>query len=116
MRHGLLLGLAERGRDFVYGGGGGRRGRSLLALQWMLLQDAPRACPPNAAPGLLACDDILVLPAWPPEYDTFSFKLRAWHNTTVAMECHAGVLTSLNVTPPARRRNLVFVAEICRPA
>ena len=37
MRHGLLLGLVERGRDFVYGGGGGRRGRSLLALQLMLL-------------------------------------------------------------------------------
>ena len=57
------------------------------ALQWMLMQDAPMDCPGDNATHRSAatCDKILVLPAWPEELTTLSFKLHAWHNTSVQL-------------------------------
>jgi hypothetical protein len=88
------------------------------ALQWMLLQDAPMNCPGENATHRSAgtCDQILVLPAWPEELATVSFKLHAWHNTTVLLSCGGGKLKELVVEPEVRRKDLVFVAVICRPA
>ena len=61
------------------------------------------------------CDQILMLPAWPEELSTLSFKLHAWHNTTVRLDCEGGKLQELAVVPESRRKDLVFVASICRP-
>ena len=107
------------------------------ALQWMLLQDAPKDCPGDNATHQSAatCDQILLLPAWPEELSTLSFKLvseaaelrvgpksekqaagqHAWHNTTVRLDCKGGELQALDVVPESRRKDLVFVASICRP-
>ena len=87
------------------------------ALQWMLLQDAPKDCPGDNATHQSAatCDQILLLPAWPEELSTLSFKLHAWHNTTVRLDCKGGQLQALEVVPESRRKDLVFVASICRP-
>ena len=91
------------------------------ALQWMLLQDAPRACATSnvtlrdGSSKREHCDQILILPAWPSEWKSVSFKLWAWHNTTVQLDCREGVLQYLEVLPKERRHDLVFVSQLCRP-
>ena len=91
------------------------------ALQWMLLQDAPRACATSnvtlrdGSSKREHCDQILILPAWPSEWKSVSFKLWAWHNTTVQLDCQEGVLQHLEVLPKERRQDLVFVSQLCRP-
>ena len=71
------------------------------ALQWMLMQsDGER---------------ILLWPALPSAWVDVEFSLRAWHNTTVTARCRGGLTTSLDVEPPERRRDVVFVGSTCRP-
>jgi hypothetical protein len=66
-----------------------------IALQRMLLQTEG--------------DRILLLPAWPKEWDV-DFKLHAPHQTTVEGEFRDGEIRKLKVTPEARRKDV----EICR--
>lgn len=65
---------------------------SVNALQSMLLQSDGRK--------------IYLLPAWPEDWDV-SFKLWANDNTTVECEYRGGRVTSLKVTPEARRADVV---------
>jgi hypothetical protein len=53
---------------------------------------------------------ILVLPAWPPQWDV-NFKLHAPQQTTVACEVRNGKITRLVVTPESRRKDV----RICAP-
>jgi alpha-L-fucosidase 2 len=57
---------------------------------------------------LLQCDGrkILLLPAWPENWDV-SFKLCAAGNTTVECEYRAGRVQTLRVTPESRRVDIV---------
>jgi alpha-L-fucosidase 2 len=66
-----------------------------IALQRMLLQTEG--------------DRILLLPAWPKEWDV-DFKLHAPHQTTVEGEFRDGEIRKLKVTPEARRKDV----KICR--
>ena len=87
------------------------------ALQWMLLQDAPKSCSAGSGSSEREyCDQILILPSWPAQWRTVSFKLSAWHNTTVQLSCEDGKLLDLTVVPEERRQDLVFVSHLCRPS
>ena len=67
-------------------------GVSMTALQTMLVQcDGPK---------------ILVLPAWPKEWDV-DFRLHAPFNTTVEGTVRGGKLERLKVTPEARAKDVV---------
>lgn len=57
---------------------------------------------------LLQCegDRILLLPAWPQEWDV-SFKLHAPKNTTVEGIYRASELEQLKVTPESRRKDII---------
>ena len=61
------------------------------AVQWMAMQS-----------GDDAAGTIVLLPAWPCEWDV-SFKLRAAQNTTVTVDYAAGTFKTLAVDPPARK-------------
>jgi hypothetical protein len=50
--------------------------------------------------------EILLFPAWPKEWDV-DFKLNAAYNTTVQGKFEHGKLTSLVVTPAARKADVV---------
>ena len=67
-------------------------GNLLMALQTMLLQ----------------ADDgtILVLPAWPKQWDV-DFKLHAPRHTTVECEYRDGKILELKVTPAERRKDVI---------
>jgi len=67
-------------------------GNLMLTLQYMVLQ-AGR-------------DRIYLLPAWPKDWNV-RFKLRAPRNTVVEGVYRSGRLTELQVTPPARRGDVV---------
>ena len=69
-------------------------GNLLMALQTMLLQ-ADRG-------------KILVLPAWPREWDV-DFKLHAPENTTVEGSVRGGKLENLKVVPETRKKNVVIL-------
>ena len=69
-------------------------GNLLMALQTMLLQ---------ADHG-----KILVLPAWPREWDV-DFKLHAPENTTVEGSVRGGKLENLKVVPETRKKNVVIL-------
>ena len=71
-------------------------GTGMMTLHWMLLQEAG--------------DKILILPAWPKEWDV-NFKLHAPKQTTVECEMRGGKITKLVVTPESRRRDV----EVCAP-
>lgn len=66
-------------------------GCAMVGLQEMLLQ----------TPG----DRLLVLPAWPREWDV-RFKLRAPRNTTVEGELRGGKMIRLEVTPASRQKDV----------
>jgi hypothetical protein len=68
-------------------------GVSMIALQRMLMQ----------------CDGdrILLLPAWPREWDV-DFRLHAPHETTVHAVWCEGKLATLEVTPPQRLKDVVL--------
>jgi hypothetical protein len=68
----------------------------MIALQRMLMQ----------------CDGdrILLLPAWPREWDV-SFKLHAPGNTTVECDVRNGRIERLAVTPPERKGDVVVHAD-----
>lgn len=66
---------------------------SMIALQRMLLQSAG--------------DKIHLLPAWPKEWSV-SFRLHAPGPAVVEGEYRNGVMARLEVTPPARRKDLVI--------
>jgi hypothetical protein len=51
--------------------------------------------------------DILLLPAWPRQWDV-DFKLHAPHNTTVECQLKDGKIIGLNVVPESRRADLVL--------
>ena len=76
--------------DFDHNGSGS------IALQAMVMQEA------NGR--------ILLLPAWPTNWDG-EFKLHASGQTTVAGRIQNGTITELKVTPAARRS----AVEICPP-
>jgi len=57
---------------------------------------------------------IIMFAAWPKEWDA-QFKLHAEQQTVVEVSCIQGELTRLVVTPAARRRDLVFAQDYCRP-
>lgn len=69
----------------------------MIGLQEMLLQ----------TPG----DRILLLPAWPREWDV-DFKLHAPRQTTVEVSLKGGKITSLKVTPESRRKDVVIPREL----
>jgi hypothetical protein len=58
-------------------------------------------------PGDDANGTVVLLPAWPCDWDV-SFKLAAPRNTTVALSYRAGAVASLVVTPASRRPAVVF--------
>lgn len=66
-------------------------GSGATALQRMLIQEAT--------------GKILLLPAWPKEWDV-NFKLYAMHNTTVEGEVKNGKITRLKVTPESRLKDV----------
>jgi len=66
-------------------------GVAMIALQRMLMQ--------------CEGDRILLLPAWPKEWDV-SFKLHAPRQTTVECVYRAGKVEALNVTPEARQKDV----------
>ena len=67
-------------------------GSGMIALQEMLLQEVG--------------DTILLFPAWPRQWDV-RFKLHASGNTTVEAELRGGQVKIINVTPIARRKDIV---------
>ena len=58
---------------------------------------------------LMQCDGkrILLLPAWPAEWDA-DFKLHAPMQTTIEASVHQGKITKLRVTPESRRGDVVL--------
>ena len=69
---------------------------NMIALQRMAMQTAG--------------DKILLLPAWPKDWDV-SFKLHAPKQTTVECELRAGKVVKLTVTPESRKKDV----KICQP-
>jgi hypothetical protein len=69
---------------------------NMIAVQKMLLQTSG--------------DKILLLPAWPKEWDV-SFKLHAAKTTTVECIVRNGKIIEINVLPESRRKDV----EICKP-
>lgn len=70
-------------------------GAAMTALQFMLLQSAG--------------DQIEVLPSWPKNWNV-DFKLCAPNNTSVRLKLESGAVTQLDVSPPARRKDVVGAA------
>ena len=68
-------------------------GAGATALQRMLVQEVP--------------GKILLLPAWPKEWDV-NFKLHAMQNTTVEGIVKSGKIVLTKVTPESRRKDLVL--------
>jgi alpha-L-fucosidase 2 len=66
---------------------------------------------------LMQCegDQILLLPAWPPEWDVH-FKLHAPKNTTVECEVKDGRIVNLVVTPASRRGAVTILPPFDNPA
>jgi len=66
---------------------------------------------------LMQCegDKILLLPAWPPEWDV-DFKLHAPKNTTVECEVKDGRIVNLVVTPASRRGAVTILPPFDNPA
>jgi hypothetical protein len=62
---------------------------------------------------LMQCDGkrIQLLPAWPKEW-TADFKLHAPYRTTVQGHVEDGRLTSLQVTPKSRMRDVVLARVV----
>ena len=58
---------------------------------------------------LLQTDDrkLYLLPAWPREWDV-TFKLHAPYNTVVAGRVEQGKLVDLQVSPKARRQDVIL--------
>jgi hypothetical protein len=52
-------------------------------------------------------DKILLLPAWPPDWDV-SFKLHAPKQTTVEATVRGGKVVTLKVEPESRRKDVVL--------
>jgi len=75
-------------------------GNLMAAINYMLLQHAG--------------DKILLLPAWPKDWDV-SFKLHAPRKTTVEVVYRAGKIEKLEVVPPERRKDVTFPAGINAP-
>ena len=66
-------------------------GSGMIGLQEMLMQTIG--------------DRILLLPAWPAEWDC-DFKLHAPKRTTIECEFRGGEIQRLKVTPPERREDV----------
>lgn len=79
-------------------------GNLLNTANLMLLQTEP----------LEAGGKILLLPAWPKTW-AVDFKLRAPGNTTVQCVARAGRIVSLDVTPKARAKDVVWPQGWIRP-
>ena len=71
-------------------------GTAMMTLQRMLLQQVG--------------DKILLLPAWPKDWDV-NFKLHAAKQTTIECELRDGKVAKLTVTPESRRKDV----EVCAP-
>ena len=71
----------------------------------------PRFCPPAVVAMVMLLqhhdDKILLLPAWPADWDV-SFKLHAPGQTTVECVFRNGKIQQLKVTPESRRKDLVI--------
>ncbi len=70
-------------------------GAGAIAVQRMLVQEAG--------------DKIFLLPAWPAQWDA-DFKLRLSHQTILTGTVKDGRLTSWDIQPSTRRKNVVVVA------
>jgi alpha-L-fucosidase 2 len=55
---------------------------------------------------------IMLLPAWPKEWDNVEFKLHAPYNTTVEGRIKAGKLTDLVVIPASRKADVVDMSSV----
>jgi hypothetical protein len=55
-------------------------------------------------------DTVYLFPAWPKAWDVH-FKLHAPKNTIIEARLRNGVAEILNVTPEARRRDVVIYSE-----
>ena len=75
-------------------------GNLMATTHYMLLQHAG--------------DKILLLPAWPKDWDV-SFKLHAPRKTTVECVYRGGKIEKLEVLPPERRKDLTLPAGIEAP-
>ena len=76
-------------------------GNLMMALQTMLLQADPST-------GSGQGGKILVLPAWPKDWDV-DFKLCAPEKTTVEGKVRAGKVVSVKVQPESRKKDLVVM-------
>ena len=79
--------------DFNWGGSG------MIGLQEMLMQT-------HSLPG--EAGKIRILPAWPADWDV-DFRLHAPGQTRVECSYGGGKLTSLNVLPPQRLRDVIVL-------
>jgi hypothetical protein len=75
-------------------------GNLMATTNYMLLQHAG--------------EKILLLPAWPKDWDV-SFKLHAPRNTTVECVYRGGKVEKLAVNPPSRRKDLQLPAGLLAP-
>lgn len=67
-------------------------GSGMIGLQEMLLQEVG--------------DTIYLFPAWPKEWDVH-FRLHLKHNTTVEAKIENGIVTIINISPAARRNDII---------
>ncbi|MEI6175345.1 MAG: DUF5703 domain-containing protein [Verrucomicrobiota bacterium] len=75
-------------------------GNLMASINYMLLQHSS--------------DKILLLPAWPKDWDV-SFKLHAPHGTTVECVYRGGKIEKLEVLPKERRKDITLPAGIDAP-
>jgi hypothetical protein len=107
------LGLTNQTRQFLIGRALNHdRGSRFPAFwgpnyDWIPDQDHGGVLMKTLQAMLLQTDGptLLLLPAWPQDWDV-DFKLHAPQRTIVAGTVHAGQLTRLEITPPARAQNI----------
>jgi len=110
-----LLGKADVARQYVSGRAKTKHGGSRFAafwgpnFDWIPDQDHGGNLLTAVQAMLLQADDgkILVLPAWPKQWDV-DFKLHAPGRTTIEGQFRDGEVQELNVTPAQRRKDVIL--------
>jgi hypothetical protein len=116
--HAAMLGLAAEARQIVTANfsrhASGFRFPAMWGPNYDWIPDQDHGCVNmRALQAMLLQTDgsrILLLPAWPKEWDV-NFKLHAPRQTTVACEVRSGKVIKLIVTPESRRKDV----EVCAP-
>jgi alpha-L-fucosidase 2 len=111
--HAAMIGLTGEARKVVVGRFGspasGFRFPGFYGPNYDWIPDQCHGCTAMRALQAMvmqtAGDRIMLLPAWPKEWDV-SFKLHAPGQTTVECEFKDGKIRRLNVTPESRRRDV----------